>query len=172
MADIDETLPFDPIDEARRQWATHGFSDTTEALGAVTSIMRAQQILLKRMTQALEPFPLSFARYEALVVLWFSRRGEMPLGKLGARLQVHPASVTNVVDRLEADGFVTRTVHPDDGRLVLAKIAPAGRRIVKQATAALNEQVYRTLELDEQKLGTLFELLREIRAGAGDFLVH
>ena len=91
---------------------------------AVTSVMRAQQILLARLNEALEEFGLTFARYEALMLLYFSRAGSLPLGKMGARLQVHPASVTNLVDGLERAGYVQRTPHPSDRRTMLATITP------------------------------------------------
>ena len=54
------------------------------------------------------PYGLTFARFEALALLSFSRRGALPLGKIGDRLQVHPTSVTNTVNRLERDGLVRR----------------------------------------------------------------
>ncbi len=57
---------------------------------AVTSVMRVQQILLARLNEALEPFELTFPRYEALMLLYLSRAGSLPLGKMGARLQVIP----------------------------------------------------------------------------------
>ena len=84
-------LAFDPIAEARRQWDTHWGSDATPQMVAVTSIMRAQQILLARLNALLESLDLTFPRYETLMVLYYSRRGEMPLGKLSDRLQVHRA---------------------------------------------------------------------------------
>ncbi len=99
-------LAFDPIAEARRQWDVHWGSDATPQMVAVTSIMRAQQILLARLNALLEPLDLTFPRYETLMVLYYSRRGEMPLGKLSDRLQVHRASVTNVIDKLEDRGYV------------------------------------------------------------------
>ncbi|HEY2439102.1 MAG TPA: MarR family transcriptional regulator, partial [Solirubrobacteraceae bacterium] len=88
-------LRFDPIDEAGRQWRAHWPESPVAAMMAVTSVMRAQQILLGRLNEALEEFGLTFARYEALMLLYFSRAGSLPLGKMGDRLQVHPASVTN-----------------------------------------------------------------------------
>ena len=72
-------------------------------MAAVTSVMRAHQIMLARVDDALRPLGLTFARYELLMLLQFSRTGSLPLSKIGSRLQVHPASVTNVVDRLERD---------------------------------------------------------------------
>ena len=94
-------LPFDPIDEAARQWAEHW--EGVAPMHAVTSLMRVQQLVLARLDGVLKPFGLTFARYEALVLLTFSSRGSLPLGKMGERLQVHPTSVTSIVDRLEAD---------------------------------------------------------------------
>ena len=99
-------------------------------MAVVTSIMRLQQIFLARADAVLRPLGLTFARYEVLMLLSFSRRDALPLGKIGERLQVNPASVTNAVDRLEADGLVTRRSNPDDGRVTLAALTPSGRRVV------------------------------------------
>ena len=64
------------------------------------------------MDGALRPHNLTFARYEALVLLTFSRSGRLPMRVMGDRLQLHPTSVTNIVDRLQADGLVRRTPIP------------------------------------------------------------
>ena len=112
-------LHFDAIAEARRQWEARGWA-APAAMAATTSIMRAQQILLAEVDEALKPFDLTFARYEALVLLHFSRHGALPLGKMGDRLMLHPTSVTNIVDRLEQQGLVRRIPHPTDRRTTLA----------------------------------------------------
>ena len=91
-------------------------------MAAVTSIMRAQQILLGELDALLRPYGLTFARYEALVLLTFSRRGALPLGLIGERLMVHPTSVTNIIDRLERQQMVIRRPNPADGRGRLAEI--------------------------------------------------
>ena len=113
-------LPFDPIAEATKNWDGAGWVESSNGMALVTSIMRAQQLLLGRVDEALAPFGLTFARFEVLMLLSFSRRGELPLGKIGQRLQVHPASVTNAIDRLESGGLVVRVPHPHDGRTTLA----------------------------------------------------
>ena len=136
---------------------------------AVTSVMRAHQILLGRLNEAVEPFGLTFARYEALMLLHFSRAGSLPLGKMGARLQVHPASVTNLVDGLERAGYVQRRPHPTDGRTTLATITPAGRAVAQDATEALHDIRFGTEPLGDEALTAVTEILREARAGAGDF---
>ena len=110
------------------------------AMHAVTSLMRVQQLVIGRLDAILKPHGLTFARYEALVLLVFSSRGSLPLGKMGERLQVHPTSVTSIVQRLEAPGFVVRRPHPEDGRAVLAEITDAGRAVVERATADLRRR--------------------------------
>ena len=109
--------------------------DEPAAMAAATSIVRAQQLVLAAVDGALRPLGLTFARYEALVLLAFTRSGSLPLGKMGERLMVHPTSVTGIVDRLEADGLVRRVVHGDDRRITLvrdhrrrARARPAGPR--------------------------------------------
>ncbi len=160
-------LPFDPIEEAARQWEQRW--DGVESMRAVTSLMRAQQLVLAQLDELLKPHGLSFARYEALVLLTFSRRGSLPLGKMGERLQVHPTSVTSIVDRLERSGFVERQPHPEDRRAVLAQITEAGRRAVELATLDLVKDRFALGALDEPALAELFMLLRPVREHAGDF---
>ncbi len=161
-------LKFDPVAEARRQWEEHGWQHAASGMAAVTSVMRAQQIFLSRVDLALRPFELTFARYEVLALLSFTRKGEMPLGKIGARLQVHAASVTNAIDRLEQHHLVARRRHPTDGRTTLARITPAGRRRAADATVVLNE-VFANIGLTSDQSQLLTDLLAVIRRDVGDY---
>ncbi len=162
-------LPFDPIAAARTRWQAHGWQDAAAGMAAVTSVMRAQQILLARVDRVLRPLGLTFARYEVLMLLTFSRDGALALSKIGSRLQVHPASVTNAVDRLQAQGLVRRVPHPSDRRATLAEITPDGRALAAKATAALNDQVFARPGLPPSDLEQLVSLLENLRRDAGDF---
>ena len=95
---------------------------------AVTSLMRVHQLVLTELDELLRPLGLTFARYEVLVLLSFSRHGALPLGKIGERLQVHATSVTPLVKRLEKAQLILRSKHPEDGRAVLAAITPEAAR--------------------------------------------
>ncbi|MGO9959891.1 MAG: MarR family winged helix-turn-helix transcriptional regulator [Solirubrobacteraceae bacterium] len=162
-------LGFDPIDEAGRQWRRNWPDAPVAAMMAVTSVMRVQQIMLGRLNETLEPFGLTFARYEALMLLFFSRAGSLPMGKMGRRLQVHPTSVTNLVDGLERAGLVERAPHPSDRRTTLATITPRGREVARDATAALHAVRFDTAPLDDAGLSEMTEVMRDLRRGAGDF---
>jgi DNA-binding MarR family transcriptional regulator len=160
-------LPFDPIARAGDLWERRW--GASPAMLAVTSIMRAQQILLAELDTLLKPYELTFARYEALVLLTFSRAGALPLSKIGERLMVHPTSVTNTIDRLERQGYVRRRRNPRDGRGVLAGITDEGREVVERATADLMARDFGLDAYDGKRLLEVFDLLRTLRVAAGDF---
>jgi DNA-binding MarR family transcriptional regulator len=162
-------LRIDPIAEARRQWQERWPDAPLAAMEAVTSLMRAQQVLLARLNEALRPFGLTFPRYEALMLLLFTRRGSLPLGKIGERLQVHRTSVTNIVDKLEADGLVRRIPHEEDRRATLAEITDEGRRVARAATEAMHAVDFGLGALDETAQEEITALLRGLRIAAGDF---
>ena len=138
----------DPIVLARENWLAAGWTDAADGMALVTSIMRVQQLLLARIEGLLRPYGLTFARFELLRLLAFTRVGVLPVGKIGERLQVHPASVTNAVQRLEQAGLVERRANPEDGRSVLAEITPAGRELVERCTALLNAEVFADVGVD------------------------
>ena len=163
-------LRIDPIAEARRHWIERWGDEPARPMAAVTSIMRAQQVLLARLNELLRPLDLTFPRYEALMLLSFTRAGALPLGKIGERLQVHRTSVTNIIDKLEAGGFVRRVPHEDDRRATLAEITPAGRDAARRATALLNEAAFGLDALADEDQETLTAVLRGLRQDAGDFV--
>lgn len=162
-------LRADPIELARKNWLGREWRSSASGMAIVTSVMRVQQIFAGEVEAVLKPLGLTFARYEVLMLLDFSRNGELPLGKIGERLQVHPASVTNVVDRLESDGLVARNPNPNDGRSTLAGITADGRRVAAAASTALNERVFSSVTLSTSQQREAFRLLAEIRRGAGDY---
>ncbi len=162
-------LPFDPIHEAHERWVAAGWADAADGMAAVTSIMRAHQILIARVDEALRPLGLTFARFELLMLLRFSRSGRLPMSRASVRLQVHPASVTNAADRLEAASLVRRTPPPSDGRTTHIEITEEGRALVEKAVAALNERVFQSPGVSETAARELVEVLTGLRREAGDF---
>ncbi|MBV9140717.1 MAG: MarR family transcriptional regulator [Pseudonocardiales bacterium] len=160
-------LPFDPIHRAAQIWQDR--IGPAETMAAVTNVMRVQQILQSAVDGALRPHGLTFARYEALVLLVFSRQGSLPMNVMGQRLQLHPTSVTNIVDRLQADHLVERTSHPTDRRTTLVAITEAGRHRQKTATVALIGINFGLVGLEDAQTAQLTALLTQVRRAAGDF---
>jgi DNA-binding MarR family transcriptional regulator len=159
--------PFDPIAEAHRQWSIR-WPAHADHMAAVTSVMRVQQLLLARIEAILAPHGLTFAAYEALRLLAFTRSGSMPMGKMGERLMVHPASVTNAIRRLEQRGLVERHASAGDRRVVLATITEGGRAVARDATAALNQASFGIAALSPGETAELTSMLRHVRVAVGD----
>ncbi|WP_232835842.1 MarR family winged helix-turn-helix transcriptional regulator [Actinocorallia populi] len=160
-------MSFDPLAEAHRQWSAR-WPDQADHMAAVTSVMRAQQLLLSRIEQLLKPLGLTFAAYEALRLLAFSRTGSLPMGKMGRRLLVHPASVTNVITRLESRGLVTRSPAPHDRRVVLASLTPRGRALAEEATETLHRARFALPELSQQDARAVIGALHALRVSVND----
>lgn len=138
-------------------------------MASATSIMRVQQLLLGEFDAVVGAHGLTFARYEALVLLAFSGSGELPMSKVGERLMVHPTSATNIVQRLEGQGFVARRPNPRDGRGTLASITPGGREVMEAATTDLVAGGFGMAMLTADEHEQLFLLLRKVRVARRDF---
>ena len=159
----------DPIEQARVNWQRSGWGDVAEGMVAVTSVMRAHQILLARVENSLKPYDLSFSRFELLRLLAFSRTGALAIAKASDRLQVHVTSVTHAIRRLEAAGLVERVPHPTDGRTTLVQITALGRSTVEDATITLNNEVFSDLGMSSDESRLLVASIRALRRFAGDF---
>jgi DNA-binding MarR family transcriptional regulator len=102
--------------------------------------------LLRRAREQDETAGLSPARLSALSVVVF--RGPLTLGELAAAEGVRSATMTGIVNGLEAGRLVRRRRHASDGRAVLIEATAAGRRVLEQARA-------RRIDLVASKLAEL-----------------
>ena len=163
-------LPFDPIRRAASLWRSRwGARSEHLAMATATSVMRVQQLLIGDFDATVGRHGLTFARYEALVLLAFSRDGRLSMSRIGERLMVHPTSATNIVQRLAAQGFVERVPNPADRRGAFAVITDAGRAAMEAVTTDLEAVDFGLAMLDDAQHEALFTLLREVRVGARDF---
>ena len=167
MEDATGSGDMDLVAEARRNWMEIGLGEV-DAMVAATSLARSHQIVLGRINGALAEFSLTFSRYEALALLGFTRSGSMAMARMGERLQVHPTSVTSTIDRLERDGLVARSPHPEDRRATLATITTAGRRLLADATESLEAIRWGMSDISTPDLVELNAELSNVRASAGD----
>ncbi|GAA4676107.1 MarR family transcriptional regulator [Gordonia humi] len=159
----------DPIARARSNWESAGWGGATaDGMEAVTSVMRAHQIMLARVESELKPFGLTFARFELLRLLAFSRQGALPISKASNLLQVHVSSATSAVARLVDAGLVERRPHPTDGRTTLVALTDDGRELVEKATIALNA-VFADIGMPADQSRAMVEAIRTLRHTNGDF---
>jgi DNA-binding MarR family transcriptional regulator len=165
---VPRPLHYDPVEAARQLWLEHGWPDSASGMAAVVSVMRADQIFMTQANDILRPLGLTFARYQVLGMLRWT--GPLTLGKLGDRLWITPATVTNAIDRLEGAGLCRRVDHPKDARATLAEITVKGRRLFDRAVDELNVKLFGAVTLTPDELDQLVRLIGKIRAGAGDII--
>lgn len=158
----------DPIQQARAQWVRHGWDDAADGMAMVTTLTRVQQLFQERIDATLRPYALTFARFEVMRLISFTRSGSMTMSRLGSLLQVHATTVTSAVERLVQQGYVERARSEEDRRVIHASLTPEGARVIEEATAALNAEVFTNPGLDPTGTRRLYDALAALRAALGD----
>ena len=134
-----------------------------------TAILRSYQLLNDQVNDVMRNHDLTFARYQVLAWLATDPESALTLSWISKTLRIPPATVTNIIDRLEDEKLVRRLPHPSDARTTLAVITPRGRRMATEATADLNATVYEPIGLSERQRGQLVDLLAELRVSGHEF---
>lgn len=130
---------------------------------ALFAVLHASSVLESRVEARLSEVGLSLAKLAALDRL--TEAGEsLPLGQLAERLSCVKSNVTQLVDRLEADGLVSRTGDPNDRRSRLAVLTVAGRSAYLKGSE-IQSQTERELfgVLTQDESDTLHELLGKLQ---------
>ena len=134
----------------------------TERTG-LFAVLHASGVLESRVEARLSEVGLSLAKLAALHQL--SRAGEsLPFGKLAERLACVKSNVTQLVDRLEADGFVSRAADPNDRRSRLAVLTASGRKAYAKGSEIQHQaekELFGVLSADESK--KLHEILGKLQ---------
>ena len=122
----------------------------TERAG-LSAVLHASGVLENRLESRLAEAGLSLAKLAARCHL--ARAGDsLPLGQLAERLSCVKSNVTQLVDRLEADGLVSREADPNDRRSRLAVLTAAGRSAHARGSEiqqAAERQMFSTLTREE-----------------------
>jgi DNA-binding MarR family transcriptional regulator len=132
----------------------------------LSAMLHAAYAAAAEVEAKLNAVGLSWPKLAALKVL--SEAGEsLPLGQLAERLSCVKSNITQLVDRLEADGLVARKPDPTDRRTRLAVLTAAGRKAVKdgiRAQQTAEREVLSRLTRDEAR--QLSGLLHKMGTGS------
>ena len=161
--------PFDVVEASRRVWLERWEPPAASGMAVFTAILRSYQLLDGQVNAVMRRHGLTFARYEILTWLATDPESSLALSWISKTLRIPPATVTNLIDRLEADDLVRRVPHASDARTTLAEITARGRRLAEAATKDLNTTVYEQIALTERRRAQLIDLLADLRARGGEF---
>jgi DNA-binding MarR family transcriptional regulator len=167
-----EVAPFDVVEASRRVWLAEWDPESASGMAVFTAILRSEQLLHDQVKAVMRRYDLTFARYEVLTWLATDPESSVTLSWISRTLRIPPATVTNIIDRLEADELIRRVPHPTDARTTLAVITAKGRKLATRATRDLNVDVYERIGLTAEKRALLLELLAELRANGHEFDVE
>jgi DNA-binding MarR family transcriptional regulator len=129
-------------------------------------LIHAAEVTQAHVEGRLSAVGLSLPKLAALRAL-LDAGGHLPLGQLADRLRCVKSNITQLVDRLEADGLVARMADPADRRSRLAVISPAGRKACAEGTR-IREETERELlgGLDAGEAQQLASLIAKITSRA------
>jgi DNA-binding MarR family transcriptional regulator len=164
--------PFDVVEASRRVWLERWDPEAASGMAVYTAILRSYQLLTDQVEEVVRKFDLTFPRYEILAWLATDPESSVTLSWISNTLRIPPATVTNIIDRLERDKLIRRETHPGDARTTLAVITAKGRKIANDATEALNSTVYEQIGLSPAKRNRLIDLLAELRVKGNEFDVQ
>ena len=134
---------------------------------SVLALLDAAYAVASELESRLAPAGLSLAKLAALQALADAGQS-VPLTELAERLSCVKSNITQLVDRLEADGYVQRKADPRDRRMRLAALTAAGRKACRQG-ARIQQQADRDLlkTLTREERGRLGALLDKLTIEAG-----
>ena len=108
----------------------------------------------------LEPLGLTYPQYLALLVLW--EHGDQSVGALGEKLFLDSGTLTPLLKRMEAAGWLTRMRAADDERRVVVSLTPAGRAL-RQRARIVPQQLAAATGCTASELVTLTQRLQALR---------
>lgn len=147
QADIKQSRPFARIEEE-----------------AYLNLLRTTDALMQMESNLLKQFGLSQTQYNALRILRGAGEEGLPCGEIGERMITHDPDVTRLLDRLEAKGWVQRSRHAKDRRVVTARITAEGKTLIDPMDEPISELMGRMLgHLNETRLRQLIDLLESAR---------
>ena len=162
MGCMNSKMARDPLSRARAHWLAHGWHEAEPGMAAVTAVVQTGQTLRLQVEEVLEPFGLTFPRYEVLSLLRFASSPAIPMAKVASRLQIQPASLTHTARRLQDDGHVLRSANPADARGSLLSITDQGLALVNAATPALN-RYFEHIGISSAEAETLIGILSKLK---------
>ncbi|MFI6354956.1 MarR family winged helix-turn-helix transcriptional regulator [Streptomyces sp. NPDC050743] len=157
----------DPVDAIIDQWAAVRPDLDSRAMEVFGRIYRLSRTMGDRMEKAYQPYGISRGEFDVLATL--RRTGEpytLSPRQLSATLMLTTGGMTGRLDKLEKAGLLRRSPDPHDRRGLKVTLTEKGLDVIDRAVGAgLAVQTEALSLLDDEQVGQLADLLRELLAG-------
>jgi MarR family transcriptional regulator, organic hydroperoxide resistance regulator len=128
------------------------------------ALYTASRAMVRAYGPLLEGARLTYPQYITMLVLWEEPRQPRTVGELGARLHLDSGTLTPLLKRLSAMGYVTRSRDAADERRVLVDLTPAGLGLRDQLATVPQSLFERCRGLDPAEADSLRERLVALAA--------
>src|ERR1700735_3577934 len=164
--------PFDVVEASRRVWLERWEPEAASGMAVFTAILRSYQLLNDQVNGVMKRHGFTFVQYQVLAWLETDPESSLTLSWISKTLRIPPATVTDIIDRLEDERRLRRVAPPPHARTTLAVITAKGRKAATEATRELNESVYEGIGLTEDQRSLLVDILAQLRANGNEFDVE
>lgn len=158
----------DVVDRGILQWRAERPDLDSSGKEVVGRLLHLEGVVLQAVNAALAPHGLKYLEYAVLATLRVSGAPyRMTPSSLQARLLFTSGGLSNLLKRLESNGWIQRTDHPEDGRGVLVCLTPKGRKLADRAMPDHAGAELRLLQMfSPQERDQLAGLLARMMAGS------
>ena len=115
--------------------------------------------VVRAYTPYLEKLDLTYTQYLVMMALW--EYGDMSVGEMGDRLYLDSGTLTPLLKKLEAKGFITRRRSTEDERNLIVTITEAGEQL-KEIAVEVPEKMNQCINLSEEESATLYRTLYKL----------
>ncbi len=124
-------------------------------------------LLMPKFTASFDELGISMSHFDVLVNLLIYK--EMRMSQLAERCVISFSRVSRVVDELEPRGLIERKPDPEDGRVVLVAITPAGAKHIRAANRQHAKDIvdHFGVHLTDEQAVELIDALEAVMAGHG-----
>lgn len=131
---------------------------------AAVALLRTADTVRRHFSELLESHGITLPQYNVLRVLRGAGPDGLPTLEVADRLIERTPGITRMMDRLEAKGWVWRERSPEDRRVVICHLAPAGGKLLARLDAPMDEADERALKpLTVTELKRLIDMLDRVR---------
>ena len=113
----------------------------------------------RRYAPLLDKINLTYTQY--VVMMYFWEYGSSNVKTLGKTLLLDPSTLTPLLKKLEAKGYLTRTRSPEDERNLRVELTDSGRALQDKALE-IPAQIGKCMDLTEQEAVTLYKIINKV----------
>jgi DNA-binding MarR family transcriptional regulator len=141
---------------------------SAKATESAMNLVRTADLLVKRIADVVQPFDLTPSSGLVLGIL-ADAESPLPPKQIAERLITSRATVTGLLDSLEKRGYVRRSPHSTDRRMLLIELTDAGRRVAYEFRLLVHQRQREWLAaLDEQEQDQFIDALHRLQAALAD----